>query len=239
MPTPSDSLKSLTELIREFGSVVYLKRHDFIVRCGARPGAILLLQEGWAARYALMPDGRRHISQFYLPGDLCDLSWLVSAETGQAVRALTPITAISIDREAMEGRLGTDAGFSHCVAVHSLQRLEAQAAWIVALGRCSASERLAQLFCELYLRIERSGRTSNRECAFPLSQQHLADFTGMSAVHVCRTLRLMKRVKLLQLQRRKLSIPDFSELASACAYTGSYLNDEARAQPDDLVAPSR
>ncbi|MFC3309191.1 Crp/Fnr family transcriptional regulator [Blastomonas aquatica] len=228
----------MTELIRESGSVVRLKRHDFIVRCGQRPGAVLLLQEGWAARYTLMPDGRRHISQFYLPGDLCDLSWLVSAEAGQAVRALTPITAISIDREAMEGRLGTDAGFSHCVAVDSLQRLEAQAAWMVALGRCSASERLAQLFCELYLRIDRSGRTTNRECAFPLSQQHLADFTGMSAVHVCRTLRQMKRIKLLQLQRRKLTIPDFSELASTCAYTGSYLNDEARATPENLIALS-
>lgn len=226
MLTQSHSLAAMTDLVRESGCQRRLKRHDHIVRRGERPQSVLLLQEGWAARYSQMPDGRRHISQFYLPGDLCDLGWLVSAEAGQAVVALTPIKALAIDRSVIEQRLGTDAGFAHCVAVDCLLRLEAQAAWMVTLGRRSASERLAQLLCELYLRIERTGRTANRECAFPLSQQNLADFTGMSAVHVCRTLRSMKDVKLLDLQRRKLSIPDFSQLASSCAYNGAYLDDE-------------
>lgn len=232
----ANSLRAMSGLIEESGSVKRLKRHDHIVRRGERPDCLLLLQEGWAARYSQMPDGRRHISQFYLPGDLCDLGWLVSAEAGQSVSALTPIKAISIDRSKVEKRLGSDAGFAHCVAVDSLQRLEAQAAWMVTLGRRSASDRLAQLFCELYLRIERTGRTANRECAFPLSQQHLADFTGMSAVHVCRTLRMMKDVKLVDLQRRKLSIPDFSHLASSCAYNGAYLDDDNGLEQQRLIS---
>lgn len=225
MPQPLNSLHAMSDLVSGFGSSVRLRRHQYIIRRGERPEAVLLLLEGWAARYKLLPDGRRHISQFYMPGDLCDLSWLVSGEAGQAVTALTPINAIAVDRKIIEERLGTDASFSHGVAVDSLLRLEAQAEWIVTLGCRSAIERLSQLFCELYLRIERSGRTAKLACNFPLSQQHLADFTGMSAVHVCRTLRLMKNEKLLELRRRKLSIPDFSSLASSCAFSGTYLGE--------------
>ncbi|WP_373486977.1 Crp/Fnr family transcriptional regulator [Blastomonas sp.] len=225
MSAQANTLKAMSGFVRETGSPVKIRRHAYIVRSGERTKALLLIQEGWAARYRLLADGRRHISQFYMPGDLCDLSWLVSDEAKQSVTALTPIKAVAIERNVVEERLGTDAAFSRCVAVDSLLRLESQAEWMVTLGCRSALERVAQLICELYLRIERSGRAANSECDFPLSQQDLADFTGMSAVHVCRTLRLMKDVQLLQLHRRRLKIPDFSSLASSCAFNGAYLGE--------------
>lgn len=227
MLTVSHSLQAMTGLIRTSGRQLRLKRHDHLVRRGERPDAVLLLQDGWAARYSQLPDGRRHISHFYLPGDLCDLGWLVSPEAGQAVVALTSIKAVALDRDLIEQRLGADPDFAQCVAVDSLLRLEAQTAWMVTLGRRPAAERLAQLVCELYLRSEHRGRTANRECAFPLSQQHLADYTGMSAVHVCRTLRWMRDAKLLDLSRRRLKIPDLRQLASTCAYPVGGSGDRA------------
>lgn len=228
MSMHQDSRKTVSGLIANLGSPIRLRRHHYIVRRGERPDNVLLLQEGWAARYKLLPDGRRHISQFYMPGDLCDLSWLVSGEAGQAVAALTPIRAIAAEREMVEEHLGSNAGFSRCVAADALIRLEAQAEWMVTLGCRSAIERLGQLICELYLRLERAGRAENLKCDFPLSQQHLADFTGMSSIHVCRTLRRMKRAKLLDLKRRSLSILDFASLIRSCAFSGSYLEEDAR-----------
>ncbi len=236
MPMHQDSRNIMSDLIAELGSPVRIRRHHYIVRRGERPGAVLLLQEGWAARYKLLPDGRRHISQFYMPGDLCDLSWLVSGEAGQAVAALTPIRAIAAERDVVEDHLGSDAGFSRCVAADALIRLESQAEWMVTLGCRSAIERLGQLICELYLRLERAGRAENFKCDFPLSQQHLADFTGMSSVHVCRTLRRMKRARLLDLKRRSLSILDFANLVRSCAFTSSYLDEDGRAARKQLAA---
>src|SRR3546814_8384976 len=80
---------------------------------------------------------------------------------------------------------------------------------MVTLGCKSARERLGQLILELYLRLERAGRAADWRCEFPLSQQHLADFTGMTAVHVCRTLRGLRREQLADVHGRKLSILDF------------------------------
>jgi CRP-like cAMP-binding protein len=218
MQTHNHSLQAMADLIGESGNEVRFKRHDYLARRAERSESVFLLQDGWAARYSRMPDGRQHITHFYLPGDLCDLGWLAAAEASEAVIALTPVKAVAIARDLVEQRLGSDLEFARCVAVDALLRLEAQTAWMVTLGRRPAAERLAQMVCELYLRSEQRGRTVNRECAFPLSQQHLADYTGMSAVHVCRTLRWMRDVRLLDLRRRKLRIPDLARLASTCGY---------------------
>lgn len=173
---------------------------------------LLLIVEGWAARYSTMPDGSRHISHFYLPGDICDLGWLVAPLARQTISALPPIKALAMDREVLQQGMGEDPALAHSVAVHSLHQLESQTEWMVSLGRRSAAQRLAQLLHDLYRRIEGKGRAHHGACALPLSQQHLADFTGMSAVHVCRTLRQLKDLRLIDLRRRQLTIPDLSEL---------------------------
>lgn len=236
-PPQPESFELIPQLLQKMGRRVRFKRHHQVVRRGDRPETVLLVQDGWAARYSQMPDGRRHISHFYLPGDVCDLSWLVCARADQAVTALTPIKAISIDRSLMEQQLATDTRFAQGVAIDSLSRLEAQAAWMVTLGHRPAAERLAQLLCELYSRSERRGRTWNCECALPVSQQQLADYTGMSAVHVCRTLRRLREGKLLQLQNRKLRIPDFPYLASICRYGAGGHKPARRTVPANLSAP--
>ena len=223
MSTDADILKSLSDLIVRDGESVRLRRSQYIVRRGERPQSLFLIREGWAARYRILRDGRRHISQFYTPGDVCDSSWLLSGEAGHSVLALTPLRGVALDREAAELRFGRDAEFSRRVASESLSRLEAQAEWMVTLGCKSARERLGQLILELYLRLERAGRAADWRCEFPLSQQHLADFTGMTAVHVCRTLRGLRREQLADVHGRKLSILDFPALARASSFESGYL----------------
>src|SRR3546814_10064097 len=144
------------------GEPVRLRRSQYIVRRGERPHSRFLIQEGWAARYRILRDGRRHISQFYTPGDVCDSSWLLSGEAGHSVLALTPLRGVALDREAAELRFGRDAEFSRRVASESLSRLEAQAEWMVTLGCKSARERMGQLILELYIRARKRTRLNYR-----------------------------------------------------------------------------
>src|SRR5215212_6241005 len=44
-----------------------------VIREGERPQHVLLMADGWACRYKTLPDGRRQILAFFVPGDLCDL----------------------------------------------------------------------------------------------------------------------------------------------------------------------
>jgi CRP-like cAMP-binding protein len=61
-----------------------------IVRAGEVGGTLSTLFGGWAFRYKQLPDGKRQILGFLLPGDLIGLESVVLGSIGHSVQALTP-----------------------------------------------------------------------------------------------------------------------------------------------------
>src|SRR3546814_20847764 len=51
--------------------------------------AVLVMREGWAARFKTLEDGRRQILNILLPGDIFDLQVLVAAEADHSVVTVT------------------------------------------------------------------------------------------------------------------------------------------------------
>jgi hypothetical protein len=60
--------------------------------------------------------------------------------------------------------------------------------WVVSLGRREAISRLAHVFCEVMLRLKHAGLAQDTGCPLPLTQENLDEATGLSLVHVNRTL---------------------------------------------------
>ncbi len=213
------------------------RARDALMRRGEKPGAIWYIEDGWAARFKLLRDGRRHISRFYAPGDFCDLSWLVAGAADQSVIALTPMRAAAIERSDLEGRMRGESALALTVARDALAEMRWQAEWLITIGCKSAAERIAHFLCELYFRLERRGKARDYRCEFPLSQQDIADFTGMTAVHACRTLRELRASGLIELFRRRLRIVDFPQLARIAAFDVNYLDDPMAASMNAPAAP--
>jgi CRP-like cAMP-binding protein len=224
------SIETLLSLRSEAPCLSFRAR-EFLARRNEIPRAIWLIEEGWAARFKLLRDGRRHISRFYAPGDLCDLSWLVTNAADQSVVALTPIRAARLDRHRLDTRMRIDPTLSLTVARDALAEMRSQAEWLITLGCKSACEKIAHFLCELYLRLERRGKASEHICDFPLSQQDVADFTGMTAVHACRTLRELREDGVIELRRRRLRIVDFVKLARIGSFDAHYLDAEVDEEP--------
>lgn len=227
---------SILDIPSDATTSVHFRSRSFLAHRGERPKALWLIEEGWASGYKLLRDGRRHISRFYMPGDLCDPSWLAADEVDQLVVSITPIRAIPLDRSRIEARLQCDSAFSGRLAFEGFARLRAQSEWLVTLGCKSATERLSQLICELFCRLAANGRADEDRCDFPLSQQDMADFTGMTPVHVCRTLKELKQKRLIELRRRRLRILDFDRLAKLCGFDRAYLATETAGAPPRLAA---
>ena len=212
------------------GETTRFRAREYLAHRGETPPGLWLLKEGWAARFKILRDGRRHISRFYAPGDLCDLSWLVSDAVDQSVIALTPVQTAEVDRGELDTRIDEDPALSASVARDALAEMRTQAEWLITLGCKSAAERIAHFLCELYVRLERRGLVNHRQCDFPLSQQDVADFTGMTAVHACRRLRVLRQQGISELRYRRLSIIDFDRLARIGSFDAAYLG-EVRAAP--------
>ena len=87
--------------------------------------------------------------------------------------------------------------------------------WIVNVGQRSARQRIAHLLCEMYLRLESVGLTDGFACDLPLTQNDIAETTGLTAVHVNRTLQDLRRQGLIVLERQRLTIPDMLALQGA------------------------
>lgn len=196
---------------------VHFRPHQYLVREAELPQAVFRIEEGWACRFRLMNDGRRQITGLFLPGELCEPQWAAGQRAAQPVVALTNVRASRIDIMARNERSPEQRRYLWKALTAAV---EWQADWLVTLGRKNALERIAHLLCDIYDRMSRCGLTYGQQCAMPLTQMDLADLTGLTPVHVNRTLQGMRSDGLIELQSRWLRIPDLPALRrAACLMT--------------------
>lgn len=167
---------------------------------GAGMGRPKVLLSGWAARCRVLPDGRRQIFTFVLPGDAIGLGWRSEPYALSATIGLTKtLTAdASLLAEAVYERPAEFEGLT--AAANAAAALEETSLLdhIVRLGRQTAYERMAHLFLELRWRLAVVGLGNDRKFPMPLTQEILADALGLSIVHVNRTLQQLRREGLLE-----------------------------------------
>ena len=84
--------------------------------------------------------------------------------------------------------------------------------WIVSIGARGAAVRLAHLFCEMNVRLQRIGLSDGKQYIFPVTQIDLADATGLTAVHANRMLRQLREDGLVEFRAGEARIPDWDAL---------------------------
>lgn len=175
---------------------------------GDAPSELYQVFDGWAFRYKVTRDGRRQILSFVLPGDLIDLPLLNADRTTHAVKALTAISVCVFSRaELVDFIYGDDRRARRAGAAFAAQSA-ATDEQLLDLGQRSAFERIARLLSHLAAQLRRRGLAETGGCRLPLTQMHIADATGLTAVHVGRTLREMRKSDLLSLAQGWLTITD-------------------------------
>lgn len=218
----SDDRASIDRLshksVRQYGP-----RRD-LVQEGDRPRSVFLMLEGWACRYKQLPDGRRQIVAFFVPGDLCDMEIYILREMDHSVGALTAVRAAEINQDDFDRLMLDHPRTTQALHWDLLVTVSVQREWTLNIGQRTAYERLAHLFCELFLRLRVVGLTRGDSCDFPITQMDLADATGLTSVHVNRMLQDMRRDGLIELHNRQLRVPDLSALMNVAMFTPNYLH---------------
>jgi CRP-like cAMP-binding protein len=146
---------------------------------------------GWTCEMRVLPDGRRQIFSFGIPGDPV-LSRPVNAPNPCAVVALTSVECVDVaqtlTRAKEADRVEIWRAMNQALTLAQERRYED----IIRLGRRSALQRLADLLIELHDRLEKIGMVDERGFYLPLTQEHLADALGLSVVHVNRSLKALR-----------------------------------------------
>jgi CRP-like cAMP-binding protein len=199
-----------------------------IVREGDNPPEASLLLEGFACRYVLMPDGGRQIQSFHTPGDIVDAHSVLLDEMDHSIKTLTPATLALLPHAELLALTESYPGIARAIWKDTLTDGAIFRQWIANLGRRSAYERLAHLTCELFAKLKAVGLAQGDTIDWPFTQAELGDATGLSVVHVNRTLRELREANLLSIQGGRLTIADWDGLQQAGDFNAKYLQLTAR-----------
>ena len=203
------------------------QRRD-IVREGEQPSAIKVILDGWAIRHKMLPDGRRQIIAFMLPGDMAAVGSSLLAAIDHSVGAATPITYAEIPREELDALCKRSPAIARAFRIDATITTSIQREWTVNLGQRTARERLAHMMCEIFMRLDAVGLAEGNRCEMPLTQCDLGEASGMTSVHVNRILQELRHEGLICLTHRILTIPDSAALAEVAMFTPAYLHLDER-----------
>ena len=97
--------------------------------------------------------------------------------------------------------------------------------WVANIGRRDAETRIAHLLCEFAVRLKVAGLGEQTNYELPMTQEQLADATGLTPVHVNRTLQHLGAIGLIERNDpRRIVIGDWRKLAEAGDFDSGYLH---------------
>jgi len=147
-----------------------------------------LVVRGLVGRFGQTSDGTRQITAFHVAGDMADLHSAVRPIGIGGMTALCETTILRISHAAIRGVAAAHPAIAEAFWRDCMVDAAILMQWVVNIGRRDTRTRLAHLFCEMAVRLGRSGPPL-LDYAFPVSQEQLADATAITGVHVNRSLR--------------------------------------------------
>jgi CRP-like cAMP-binding protein len=208
-----EDLDALLHAVRRHASVA---AHDNVIREGDAGGQVRILLSGTTCSYKREEDGGRSILSFQHAGDFCDLHRYVlpNVDPVTGVQALTDCAVAVIDYQEMDKLLLRPTLAS---AFWRASMLEAASyrARLASTGRGTALERVAHLLCEQLVRREAVGLGAPQ---LPFSQIDVADATGLSVVHVNRTIQTLRALNVLSKARHAIEVVNRKELEKIAGF---------------------
>jgi CRP-like cAMP-binding protein len=205
-------------------TVKTLQANNYLVREFDAPKHSCLMLDGYSIRHKIVAGGRRQILASHMKGDLVDLQNSLLRHADHSVQMLTAgkvamIPAADLERLAFERPTVGRALWIDTLVDGSIFR-----EWIANVGRRDARTRLAHILCEFSLRLKVAGLGAQSDYELPMTQDQLADATGLTAVHVNRSLKALDAEGLIERRTpRSITIGDWQKLAEVGDFNSAYL----------------
>jgi CRP-like cAMP-binding protein len=197
--------------------------HD-ILREGDAPTECFLVIEGFVCRYNLTAAGKRQIHSFHIAGDIPDLQSLHISVMDHSLCTLVPSRLAFIQHDDLRTLMRSHPRIGDLFWRDTLIDAAIFRQWIVGLGRREARAQMAHLLCELLVRLRAVELVENHAFKLPLTQAELGDATGLSTVHVNRTLQDLRGAGLIELRGGSLTVLDWDGLQEAGEFDPAYLH---------------
>jgi CRP-like cAMP-binding protein len=218
-PEDEEAVLSLPFMRKSYAKDAYL------VREGQQANECALLLRGLAFRQKLLRSGGRQIISIHVPSEFVDLQNCLLGRADHNVQSLNNSEVAIIPRGPLIDLAASRPAVRSAMWLETLIDASIFREWVVNVGRRDSRARIAHLLCELALRLKRV-QGGEDTFDFPLTQEQLADATGLTAVHTNRTLQTLRREGLIQLTARSLTVLDWNGLREAGEFDELYLHHQ-------------
>jgi CRP-like cAMP-binding protein len=210
------------------GDAVDVPSDKTVIRAGQDLNDSTLLVEGLMCRYKDLRDGGRQISELHLAGDFVDLHSFTLKRLDHNIMALTPCRIAPAPHEKLKRITEQFPHLARLLWFSTNLDAAIHREWMLSLGRRTAVARTAHLFCELFIRFELVGMTEGGAYRLPITQTDLAECLGLTAVHVNRTLKVLREQGLVAFRGGTVTIHDLAGLKRIAEFSPAYLSLEKR-----------
>jgi CRP-like cAMP-binding protein len=195
---------------------------EYIVREGDRASRCAIVMSGFVFRQKLVGT-RAQILSIYLAGDMPDLHTLHLPLMDHNICSAGPSTVGFVPHTYLNDILTNSSWLIHALWRETLVDAAIYREWIASLAR-DARSRVGHLICELAARLEVVGLLEGASFYLPFTQQNIADACGLSVVHVNRTIQELRQLRLIEWERRTLTLLRRKELEELADFTPEYLH---------------
>ena len=195
------------------------------VALGERVDHATYVMDGMVGRFGQNSRGEIQVTAFHIEGDMADLHSVVQPTATSALMALSTSTILEVPHANLRHISGAKPAIAEAFWRDCMVDSMVLAQWVVNVGRRDARARVAHLLCEMACRYGAAPVDGTVQFKLAMTQYHLADATGLTTVHVSRTLRGLADIGTT-FSHKRVRIEDWDALVETADFDRGYLQDE-------------
>ena len=206
-------------------AVLEVREYDarrVLVRAQERLTNSTMLLKGMICRSRELADGSRQLLALHIAGDFIDLHGFLLKSLEHDMVSMTPVQVALVPHVNLRTITENPPRLTRLLWSSTLFDAACHREWIAACGM-PAQGRIAHLFCELQARLELVGLADHRGFDLPFTQVDIGDATGLTAVHVNRTLRRLREAGIVDFTGGRVHILNLSALRDVAEFDPAYL----------------
>lgn len=183
---PVDRIGDLDALAGE----VRLEAGQMLAREGDERRYVFTVTSGALRRIRLLPDGRRLVAGFLMPGDFIGFSG--ASHYRHSIEAISDSVLCSFAHADMRELCERHPGLEHELLERACVELDATRNNLMALARMTPLERLAGFLLDMAERRKRRGIVGNG-LVLPMTRADIADYLGLTVETVSRSFTRLRQ----------------------------------------------
>jgi CRP/FNR family transcriptional regulator, anaerobic regulatory protein len=164
---------------------------------GERADNVFGLSRGVVRLYKLLPDGRRQILTFALPGDFLGMPF--ADRHSFSADAIGEVALCRFSRADLATFIRSSPNIMQLLIEFAIRELDAAQDHLLLLGNGSAEEKVATFLVSWRSRLAHLTKISSETVPLPMPRRDIADFLGLKLETVSRTLAKLEQKSMIRL----------------------------------------